>query len=99
MGDQLGDGRIIAIDESLNAPLLSQNWLQRERICRGRNSVERIERTHEGSRARIDGCVKRWQVKLPQSVYGKFHCIVIATAFRGAVTHIVFRACCDAVGG
>src|SRR6266436_1946271 len=99
MGDQLGDGRIIAINESLKSPLLSQNLFQRERICGGRNSVERIERTHEGSRARIDGCVKRWQVKLPQSAFGKFHSIIIATAFRGAVTHIMFRACRDAVDG
>src|SRR5947207_14322567 len=43
--------------------------------------------------------MKRRQIKLPQSVFGDFYGIVIATAFRRAIADEVLRAGGDAVGG
>src|SRR5437762_11935552 len=43
--------------------------------------------------------MKRRQIKLPQSAFGDFYGIVIATAFRRAIADEVLRAGGDAVGG
>src|SRR2546430_7803808 len=57
-----------------------------------------MESPHQGGGAGIDRGMKRRQIKLPQSVFGYFYGIVIAAAFRRAVTDEVLRAGGDAVG-
>src|SRR5713101_3961141 len=94
---EFGNGGPIAINESLETPLLPEDLLQSERICGSGDSVQRIERGHDGGRARIHGRVEWRQIKLPQGMFGEFHRIVISTALRRTVANKMFRARRDTI--
>src|SRR6185369_17425176 len=95
---QLAYRCVIADNESIKLPLVSQHLCQHEGICRSRDTVDGIERAHQRADTRIDSGLERRQVDLAQRVLGKIGRIVVATSFRGAIRYKVFRAREDLVG-
>ena len=92
MGNQLGDGGPIAVNESLESPFLAQDLFDREVIRGGGHAVQSIERGHDRCSARVDRRVKGRKVKFPKGVLGNFHRVVLPAAFGRSIADKMFGA-------
>ncbi len=98
MVDQLAHRAKIAHHKAVEIPLVTQDLRQRERIGRGRNAVERVERAHHGRRSRVDGRPIGRQVNLAQRQLGHIDGIVFATRVGRPIGREMFHARGDRVG-
>src|SRR5213078_4211260 len=73
-------------------PFTTQHGCQRKWICRSRDAVKIVEGAHERANARIDRGLKRRKVNLAQRLFRHVRCVVVATPFRGSISHPVFCA-------
>src|SRR5579863_8187797 len=90
--------RPIAYHEALECPFFFQDLFQSKRICRCRDSVQRIESAHEGGGASFFRRVKWRQVILPQRVLGDLGGGVFAARLRCSIADVVLHASHDTVG-
>lgn len=78
-------------------PLVAQHLTERERIGRGRQAIEIVERAHEGADPGVERGLEGRKINLPQGALGDFRGVVIAPAFGRAVGDPVFGASDDFV--
>ncbi len=96
-GAQLGDGRVVALDEAVEAPLaLEQVGLELVVRAAG-HAADRVERAHHGVRARVDRGLERRQVEVVQPLVRHVGRVVVAAALGLAVGAVVLDARDDLV--
>ncbi len=94
---QLTDSAPIRNHKAVKAPLSAQDLGEDERVGGGRNAVDGIERTHDGSHSRLYRSVVRREVDLAQRLLAHVGCVVIAPCDGGAVRGEVLDACRDRI--
>ncbi len=92
VGDQFLYRAEIADNQTVEVPLVAQDFREGERIGRRRHAVERVERAHHRRRARVDRRVIRRQVDLAQGQFGHVDSIVFAPRVRSAIGREMFYA-------
>jgi len=96
--DHLADGLVIADNEAFEFPFVAQDFGEGELVTAGGDAVQIIERAHDGERAGVQPGFELRQIKVSQGKGRDFGGVVIAPAFSGTVTDIMFHAGNHAVG-
>ena len=97
-GAHLGDGGPVALDEAVEVPLALENLVHRVVVAAARHAVDRVERAHDGVRARVDGGLERRQIEVPQPLLGHVGRVVVTAALGLAVGGEVLGAGDELVG-
>ena len=97
-GAQLGDRRVVALDEAVEAPALLEDVGLGVLVRAARHAVDRVERAHQRVRAGVDRRLERRQVEVPQPLERHVGRVVVAPALRLAVGGEVLDARHDLVG-
>ena len=99
-GAQLGHGRVVALDEPVEAPALLQRLGLQVAVRAPGHAVDRVERAHERVGPRVHGRLERRQVEVPEPLDRHVGGVVVATGVGLAVggevldarDHLVRRA-------
>ena len=97
-GPQLGDGRVVALDEAVEAPLLLEDVRLGLGVGAPGDAADGVERAHRGVRARVDRGLERRQVEVAQPLLGHVGRVVLTAALGLAVGGEVLDARDDLVG-
>ena len=98
-GAQLGDGRVVALDEAVEAPALLEHLVLGVLVRAAGHAVDRVERAHQRVRAGVDRRLERRQVEVPQPLQRHVGRVVVAARLGLAVGGEVLDAGHDLVGG
>jgi len=87
--DQLAHARVVAHEQAVPAPLVTEHAVDETIMRVHRDAVHFVEGGHDARRARVGGGPERRQEDFAERAPRKVHGVVIAPGLRRAVAHVV----------
>ena len=86
-------GRVpVGHDHSVESPFSSQYVLKQPFVACGRDSIDGVERSHQGHRTGVHTCLERREINIAQSPFGEFDCVVVTASFGRPVAYKMLEA-------